>query len=68
MQFPDSHLAPASVHTALSPHLHVPASHLSDVSSEHARFTPHPHTPETQAFDNPVHSASLPHARLLMMK
>ena len=68
MQFPDSHLAPASVHAALSPHLHVPESHLFDVYSEQAGVKPHPHTPETQVFDNPVQYASLSHSKILMIK
>ena len=47
----------SSEHEALSPHLHVPESHLFDVYSEQAGFEPHLHIPETQVFDNPVQSA-----------
>ena len=67
MQFPEIHLVPSSEHAALSPHRHVPESHLFDVSSEQAGFTPHPHIPETQAFDNPVQSVSLVQSETLMM-
>ena len=68
MQFPDIQLVPSSEHAALSPHLHVPESHLFDVSSEQAGFTPHPHIPETHVFDNPVQYASLSHSKIAMIK
>ena len=67
MQLPDIHFAPSSEHSASSPHLHVPESHLFDVSAEHAGFAPHPHIPETQAFDNPVQSVSLAQSKILMI-
>ena len=68
MQFPDTQYPPSSEHAGLIPHLHVPASHLSDVSLEQAAFAPHTHFPETQASDNTVQSATLVHSKILMIK
>ena len=68
MQVPDMQYTPFPEHSALVPHVHVPESHLSDVSLEQAGFAPHTHFSETQASDNSVQSALLVHSKILTIK